>query len=62
MYFSNIYDILGIKMIRFYPVESFQIDNYRLFLVISIIDIFSGYRIHTSNISVLIKVNIKEFV
>jgi len=62
MYFSNIYTLLGIKMIRFHPVEGFQIENYRLFLVLGIIGIFLGYRIHANIISVFIQARVKELV
>lgn len=46
----------------FHPVEGCQIDNHRLFLVLGIRNIFSGYRIHTCIIPVFIRECIKELV
>ena len=46
----------------FHPVEGFQIDNHRLFLVFGIRDIFSGYCLHACISPVFIWESIKELV
>jgi len=46
----------------FHPVEGFQVDNHRLFLVFCIRDIFSGYCGHACIIPVFMRESIKELV
>jgi hypothetical protein len=46
----------------FHPVEGFQVDNYRLFLVFGIRDIFFRYCGHAGVIPVFIRVSIKEIL